>query len=182
MLCITGKNLTLFVFPSHIIIVWNRVHHKSCFISHEGLAGKYESSWDRSKCRVAVVMSVRFLPSPTFLPGWYEERATYIASWGTIPQYTVSLSVLFVTHWFSLHHRHQQWQWQLPSSSPLRKRKLTLFRLSPCLFLVMYLGFLEVLSNSSFERLWPGLMWSGLPPGHHNHLIEWTWAWWPHLN
>ncbi len=45
------------------------------------------------------------------------ERAVYTEFWGTISQYTVSLSHGFVTHWFSPPPHHHQQQHHLPSSS-----------------------------------------------------------------
>ncbi len=123
-----------------------------------------------------VVLTTSFLPSSTFLSVRYVERTLYVY-WVLINNsslHSISLSLDYVTHSFSLHHHHQL-QNHFPSC-------YTHFWVSLCLFLVRSLGFLELFSNSPLECLWPPLKQSSLLLGHHeNHLIwsELNWAWWP---
>jgi hypothetical protein len=104
-------NMGLFVFPSCKIIVKNlcRIQKPCSAVWSFGWEWKlsqdhrYVSRWLSISC-----------PPPT-LPWWYEGRAIYTESWGTIPQYIVLLSRSSVMPCFSRHHQ-QQW-WHLPSTS-----------------------------------------------------------------
>jgi hypothetical protein len=104
------ENLALFIFPSNKIIViilyafWKlcvTVWRASCEV------------WTQLRS-IQVLHRLSVSPPPTCSPVWYEKRPIYAEFWGTIPQYTVLLSLCLVTIWFSTHHHHH---WQDPSSS-----------------------------------------------------------------
>ncbi len=88
---------------------------------------------------------------PLFLPVWCVGKATvYTECRGTILQYTVSLSLCFVTHWFSSHHHHLHQRLHLPSSSYPEKVYIswTFLGCHYASFPTRSLGFLELFSNS----------------------------------
>jgi hypothetical protein len=98
-------------------------------------------------------------------PFWYVGRAIYTECWGTISQYTVSLSLDFVTRWFSPHHH----QLHISSSSSYPKKVSWTFLGCPyASFLTRSLCFLLFFSNSllsvcgHLSREPPGL--NGLKP------------------
>jgi hypothetical protein len=66
--------LALFVFPGHKIIGWKYIYIVNPVVFHEGLAGRWEPSWDWSGCCVLCLF-----PHP-FLHVWYVERILYIWS------------------------------------------------------------------------------------------------------
>jgi hypothetical protein len=90
------------------------------------------------------------------------ERAMYTKCRGTIPQYTVSLSLCLVTHWFSPHHHHVHHQLHFPSSSSLRKVSWTFLGCRYVCFPTRSLGCLELHSNSSLSIL--GASYKVQPP------------------
>ncbi len=100
--------------------------HLDPILLHEGLAGRCGIQLGP----LCVILPVRFPPPPhSFLPVWYVERAILTEPWGTIPQYTVLLSLSFVTHWFSVQCIIITIKYNIISllHLTLRKCKLTLF-------------------------------------------------------
>ncbi len=121
-ICITRNRFRfLLVFSSHKIVVWKVVYIVKPVLSHEGLAERYEPNWKQSEC----CLDGTFLPPPQFyLSDMWRELHIYTEFSGIIPQYTVSLSLSFVTHWFSPHHHHHQLKHHLPSSPYPEKDKV----------------------------------------------------------
>ncbi len=110
---------------------------------------------------------------PLFWPVWYVERAIYTESWRTIPQYTVSLSLSLVTHWFSLHYHLHHQHYHLPSSSyPWERVSWPFFKLSLCLFSDYDLWLSRVVFQLSLS-LGPVSTWPSWEPS------EWSQVWWP---
>ncbi len=78
-----------------------------------------------------------------------------------------------------IHHHHIHWHQLLFIRTPRKRVSWLLVRLSLCLFLVRFLGCLELCSNShmTFPKgcspwVWPQFTWTICPPGYHeNHLI-----------
>jgi hypothetical protein len=143
------------------------VHWKPCFIV-------WKTSWEVWKpagIALCVVLTVRFPPPHFYLSNMWielnmlspEERFLgthchcHSALWHTGSHRII---IIIISNIIPLLH------------PTLRKSKLAPFLLSPCLFLVRSLDFLELFFNFLFECLWPSLMQSSLLPGNHkNHLI-----------
>jgi hypothetical protein len=112
--CITGNRKIDFIHlpQSQNNCMKIHVHRKPCSIA-------WRTSWEvgnqagTAVCDVLTVCS----PSPCFTCVICGESYIYTLFWGPIPQYTVSLSLSLVTHWFSLHDYHHHMQHQHPSSS-----------------------------------------------------------------
>ncbi len=143
-------------------------------LSHEGLAGRCEPSWDCSKCHV----TIRFLPSPlpTLLPSWNQERTTYI-NWvlrknSSVHSVTVTWScdTLVLTASSSSSTATSSPFFNIPWDRVGR----LFFRLSLCLFF----GWFPLAFNRCFPTLLLAplaqLTWSSLLSCHHeNHPLIW---------
>ncbi len=135
---------------------------------YEGPAGRWKPCWDCSMCHSDPLLP----PTPYFYLSdmWWElytqspeekylstQCHCHLVSWHTSSRRII---IVIISNMISLLH-------------PTQRRVIwPFFRLSLCLFSVRSLGFPGFFSNSPFERLWPPLTLSSLPPGHHeNHLI-----------
>ncbi len=110
------RNLALFIFPSNkIIVIILYAFFKPCF-----------TVW-RASCEVwtqlrsiHVLHRLSVLPPPhVHLSDMRKDLYMYTEFWGTIPQYTVLLSLCLVTLWFSTHHHHH---WQDPRAGHNRRQ------------------------------------------------------------
>jgi hypothetical protein len=171
-----NRKISFIHLLSYKILVWKFVYIENPVLSYEESAGRCETQL--GLFYVSCWSSVSS-PIPTFLPDMWIEL--YIAS----PEDQFSVHSVAVTV-----------SWHIGSHCiiiiisciiiylfriTLKKSKLTLFRLSQCLFLVWPVGFRELFSNCTLERLLPLSTQSSLPPGSNVRTIWswWTQAWWP---
>jgi hypothetical protein len=118
------------------------------------------------------IQSMFFWPSvPNYAPFhgwplWYAGRARYTECWGTIPQYTVSQSLVLVTHWYSLHPHHPHHQQHHLLLLTLRRVSWNFFRVSLCQFYYEVPWFSWAVFQLSF-------LWVSLATSHEVYPFAW---------
>jgi hypothetical protein len=122
----------LYYLPSHKIII------QKYPVLLETLQPVMRSSWE--------TWNPAGLP-PTHFYLSDVEGAIYTECRGTIPQYTVLLTLCLVTHWFSLRRHHLNHHYHLPSSLYLEKVSWFYLGCHYASFLTRYLGFPDLFSN-----------------------------------
>ncbi len=157
-------------FPVTKYCMKNHVHCKPCFFHMRAWLEDVSPAWT-ARC---VLLTVLFLHPPPYIFTCLicgQSYCIYTESWGIIPQYTLLLTLGFVTHWFS-----SQLSLSTATSSPF-------FTISWERLSWPFLGFHyavfdkvpwlpRVVFQLSPRALLPPLTRSSLPPGHQrNHLI-----------